>query len=189
MGNRSILLVLLLGAAPLACSSSEPSPEPVVEKTREISTVAVVKNVDLDARKITLEGPTGNRVTCLVGKEVRNLPQVKVGDRVAITYVEAVAVRVVKRTAEHQERVVVERAPEGGQPRGGISREVTLSAEILAIDRSRGSVTLRKGDGEVFTVVVARPGRLTGLNVGDLLSITYAESIALSVEPMPHDVR
>ena len=181
-----------LGLA-MGCASEEAEPEtadvPIYEQSKEVSTVATVQAIDLDRRKVTLKGPQGNTITCVVDESVRNLPQVKVGDRVAVTYMEATAVEVVKKTGKDSESVVMERAAEGETPKGKYTREGAVTAEIVAIDKARGTVTLQGESGEIKTVTVRRPERLTGLKVGDLLRVTFRESVAMSVEPAPAEVR
>jgi len=192
-------VTLAITAAALSLSlgcSSEEKPEseptaatPIYEHSKEVSTVATVTAIDLDRRQVTLKGPQGNTITCVVDDRVRNLPQLQVGDRVAVTYKEATAVEVVKKTGDATESVVMERAPEGEKPQGKYSREASLTAEVVAIDQARGTVSLKGSSGEVTTVTVRRPERLSGLKVGDILRVSFRESVAMSVEPVPAEVR
>jgi hypothetical protein len=173
----------------IACSSPEPRPSPLYESSKEVSTVATVEAVDVDARKITLKGPEGNTITCDVDERVRNLSQVKPGDVVTLTYIEAAAIHVVKKAEHEEDDVVIDRAPEGSKPGGKVTRQVSRTAEIVSVDQSRGTVTLRASDDSVTTVHVRRPERLAGLKVGDLLRITYTEAVAVSVQPASSEVR
>jgi hypothetical protein len=52
-----------------------------------------VESVDTSTRQVLLRTPDGARTTVVAGPEVRNLPQLKPGDRVTITYQEAIAVQ------------------------------------------------------------------------------------------------
>lgn len=99
------------------------------------------------------------------------------------------AVQVVKRTGENEEEVVIERGSSEQKPEGRVFREVVLTAEVLAIDMGRGTVTLRGSDSVVRTVLVRRPDRLSLIKVGDLLEITCSEGLALSVQPAEESVR
>ena len=54
---------------------------PTLRHERQI--VATVEAVDAAKRQVTLKGPKGNVVPLTVGPDVRNLAQVKVGDRFA----------------------------------------------------------------------------------------------------------
>jgi len=56
---------------------------------------ATIESLDLKGQKVTLKGPNGKNVTVKV-KDPKNLAAVKVGDEVAITYTEALAISVEK---------------------------------------------------------------------------------------------
>ena len=57
---------------------------------------ATVEAVDAAQRQITLKGPKGKVVPLTVGPDVRNLEQVKVGDRVSVRYLEALTLTLKK---------------------------------------------------------------------------------------------
>src|SRR6185295_10661539 len=167
----------------------ESSPTPYYESSREVSTAATVQSVDPDARKITLKGPQGNVFTCDVDERVRNLQQVQPGDQVTVNYVEAAAIQVVKKAEHAEDDKVIDQAAPGEKPKGKIVREVSRTAEVLAVDKSKGTITLRGSDDALTTIWVRHPERLAGIKVGDLLKITYREAIAVSVQPASGDVR
>lgn len=174
----------------IACSTSEESaPQPVYEKSREVTTVATVESVDADDRTITLKGAQGDTRTLKVDEQVRNLDQVKEGDIVNVAYQEATTVRVVKKAERSEDDVVIDQADPGEKPRGKVSRQVSVTSEILAIDKSKGTVTLRGDNDSLTTLWVRHPERLEGLKVGDHLKITYREAIAVSVQPAEPNVR
>jgi hypothetical protein len=182
-------LVSLL-ALPLGCSHSESAPASRVESSREVSTVATVQSVDQEKRTITLKGLRGNIITCKVDDRVKNLPRIHPGDRVAITYTEALAVQVVKKgEGTEDQALVMDQAAEGEQPRGAVTRTVSLTADVVAVDKKNGSITLRDREGNVRTFFVRHPERLSGVKVGDTLWIRYSEGLAVSVEPAPAEAK
>ena len=186
MFHRFLPALLALGALPFGCSSEskhETAASPVYESERTVTTVATVVAVDQEHRKITLKGPQGNVITCSVDERVRNLSKVKEGDQVALTYQEAAAVKVVKKAEKAEKDEVLIQAPEGGKPKGARVEQTTMTAEIVAIDKARGTISLKGPSGEVTTVAVRHPERLAGVKVGDLLWISYSEALAVSVEP------
>ena len=175
----------------LACSP-EPesrSPGPFYQSSREVSTTATVESVDVENRKITMKGPQGNTITCDVDERVRNLDQVKPGDVINLTYIEAAAVQVVKKAEQAKNDVVIEQAPPGEKPRGTRVRQISRTAEVTNIDKQRGTVTLKGADGALTTISVRHPERLDHIKVGDLLQITYSEAVAVSVQPSSGEVR
>jgi hypothetical protein len=65
---------------------------------------------------------------------------------------------------------------------GGISREVTVTAMITAIDRKAHTVTLTGPKGDSKTVKAQDPRNLDLIQAGDLVDITYTQALAVSVD-------
>ena len=80
------LLLFALGA----CQRPAPPPTSVAHT---MQLVATVESVDMSTRQVLLQTPDGARATVVAGPEVRNLPQVRAGDSVTVTYQEAIAVQ------------------------------------------------------------------------------------------------
>src|SRR6185503_2749627 len=81
----------LVALMPLGCAKQEPPREPfTVQRENLVSTTATVQKVNLKTRQVTLKGEDGRVFTIVAGEEVRNLPQVKVKDKVVVAYHEAV---------------------------------------------------------------------------------------------------
>ncbi len=123
---RAIAAPLL---AVLAACAQEP-PKPVtIENMREVT--ATVEAIDVATRMVSLRGPDGEVVTVQVDPAVRNLPRVKVGDRVVARYYEALGAELKKRggtagetsaaASEPEVAVAVGRAEEGARPAGVLS--------------------------------------------------------------------
>ncbi len=109
-----------------------------------VSVSATVQAVDQANRIVTLKGPEGEVFDLKVGPEVKNLPQVKVGDVVVAKYFEAVAIEVRKgglgiRSAESQ--TAVSRAEPGQRPAGAIATTTTVVANVLKVDAAKHIVT------------------------------------------------
>jgi len=60
---------------------------------RQVTVTASVEAIDKETPSITLKGPEGNVVTVIV-MDPKNHEKVKVGDKLAITYTEALAISV-----------------------------------------------------------------------------------------------
>lgn len=150
-----------------------------------VTVTAVVESVDLSKRLVTLRGPDGNLVTIHADERVRNLPQVKKGDQVSVTYYESIAIDVLK-PGEAQPGVAVAgdvvTAKPGDKPGAAGAQTVTVTATITAIDRATQHVTLRGPEGNSTTIRVRDPKRLEGVQVGDLVQVTYTEAVAIAVE-------
>jgi hypothetical protein len=188
--KKHLACLMSLLALPLGCAKSEPAPTSRVEDTREVSTVATVKSVDQENRTITLKGLRGNVVTCKVDERVKNLSRIHQGDRVAVTYTEALAIQVVKKgEGTNDQAVITDQAAEGEKPKGSVTRTVSLTADVVAVDKKNGSITLRDREGDVRTFYVRHPERLDSVKPGDTLWIRYSEGMAMSVEPAPAEAK
>jgi Cu/Ag efflux protein CusF len=150
-----------------------------------VTVTATVEAIDLETRQVTLRGPEGNRVTLTVGEEVRNLPQIKVGDRVVAQYVEGLALELGpkgKGIRQRYERMDVQRAQPGQKPAGVLTRTVDAVGTVEAIDREARTVKVR-GTERTLTLKAADKVDLSQIKVGDEVYASYIESLAISVLP------
>lgn len=183
--------------APLAwlagCATQEP-PKPVtIENTEEVR--ATVEAVDPVTRMLSLKGPDGDVVTVQVDPEVRNLPQVKVGDQVVVRYYEALGAELKSRggtatsaTSDPEAAVMVGRAEEGQRPAGVVSSQTSTVVKIKDVDTKNNVVSFYGEDGLLRAFPVQTPqGRefIKKLKPGDEVGVTYTEALAVSVEPAP----
>ena len=88
----------LVGAGFLSATSSWAQDGAVIEQTAVSS--ALVHDVDLTTRQVLLETEDGRFVTVVAPPEVRNLPQVEVGDTVTIGYYGGIVASLVPPGAE-----------------------------------------------------------------------------------------
>jgi Cu/Ag efflux protein CusF len=150
-----------------------------------VSATATVKAIDLKTRMVTLKRADGSLIKFRAGDEVRNLPQVKVGDEVTVTYYESLAYEVKKPGDAVPGASVAEgaeRAKLGEKPGASGARITTVTATIAAIDKAAGTVTLKGPEGDLTTIKARDPQNLNRVSVGDLVQITYTEAVGISVE-------
>src|SRR6516162_6431218 len=89
----SAVVGALLLAALSACQSPAPPPPAPTQVTHTRQVIATVESVDMSTRQVLLRTPDGARATIVAGPEVRNLEQLRAGDRVNVTYQVAIAVQ------------------------------------------------------------------------------------------------
>lgn len=173
-------------AAPRVTSVSSNVPGSV-KRADTVTMSAVVEDVDVANRRVVLRTADGEKRTLNVGPEVRNLAQVKKGDMVNVAYLQAVAIEV-KKPGEGELGAVaaeqVERAAPGEKPAGAAAQTVVVTAKIAAIDRDKQTVTLVGKEGNEVTIDVRNPHHFDAIAVGDLVQMTYTESVAIAVEPV-----
>jgi hypothetical protein len=146
---------------------------------------ASVEAIDTAARTVTLKGPRGNVVTLAVGPEVKNFAQVKVGDMVVVRYAQALTLELKKGGGgirERSEREGSAVAQPGERPGAAAGRQITVIADVTAVDRKKMIVTLR-GPKQTVDLKVRDPEQLKLVKVGDQVEATYQEAVAVSVEP------
>ena len=96
--------------------------------------------MDVANRMVSIKGPKGNVNDLQVDPAVHNLEQVKVGDRVRLSYRIGVAVALVKGGDGIRERVETDAAAvaqKGARPGGVAVNRTTLVANVFAVDRKK----------------------------------------------------
>jgi hypothetical protein len=146
---------------------------------------ASVEAIDAANRTVTLKGPRGNVVTLDIGPQVRNFDQIKVGDFVVVKYAEALSLELKKDGSgirERSEKTEARRAEPGAKPEAGAARQVTVTADVMAVNPKARTITLR-GPKRTVDLKVNDPEQLKLVKVGDQVVATYVEAVAVSVEP------
>lgn len=145
---------------------------------------AMVTAIDKAKRTVTVKGPQGKTHTLAVSQEVRNFDQVKVGDMITLTYLQAVTLQLEKTEGAKPGKAVTEevtRAKPGEKPAGAAQRQVTVVGTVTAIDAKTQVVTVRGPEGNELDIKVQDPAKLKNVKTGDLVKATYTEALAISV--------
>jgi Cu/Ag efflux protein CusF len=156
-----------------------------IAETRTV--VATVEQVDAAKRQVTLKGPRGRVFPLTLGPDVRNLDQVKVGDRVVVQYVEALSLTLKKGGKELRSSTQVSdavRAPAGDRPGGAVGEQITVTADVVGVNAKTHMVRLR-GPERTVELYIRDPAQLKLIKVGDQVDAVYTQAVALSVEPAP----
>jgi len=158
--------------------------------TVNISTVtATVESIDLENRIVGLVGAEGNALIVQVGEEVRNLDQVKVGDKVRVEYFEGLVAELLPPGSDRKEVSLTEalvRAAPGEHPAGGAGEAVSARVVIEFVDPVRNVVQFTGPKGKKRVIRVEKPefrAMLRTLRPGDVVELTYFEALAVKVEP------
>ena len=150
----------------------------------ESEAVVTVVSVDRKARTVVVQGPQGRKVTLNVPPEAQNLDQVKKGSRFQVRYVESVAVALSKGGAASASKdQTVRLAPKGGTPGGIAVNTMQISATVEALDRTRRTIAVKGPQGNEFEFQVAPDVQLEGIRIGDLVTVVYAQALALQMMP------
>ena len=146
---------------------------------------ATVTAIDKGTRTVTLKGPKGRVVDVVAGDEVKNFDQIRVGDNVAVQYVEALTLELKKTKAplDAKADVAAVRAAPGQRPGGAVGREVVVLADVVAVDPGKSVISLKGPRGNVVDLKVQDPGHFKVVKVGDQVEAVYTEAVAVAVTP------
>jgi hypothetical protein len=154
--------------------------------SRSMKVTATVKAIDLTNREVTLEEPHGKSETFKVGPEVRNLDQVKVGDKVVVKYVQGLMMQMQapgEAPVQPEAAVTTGRAAVGEKPGAGVAAAIQATVTITAIDMKNRIVVFQGPQGNLYQVKAGPEVHLEKAKVGDNLVATYTEAMAITVEP------
>jgi hypothetical protein len=168
------------GAA--AVVKSEPGRVTVAETVR---VTATVEAIDKAKRLVTLKGPEGNSFVVQASPELKRFDQIKVGDMVVAQYIEALTLQLKKGGGQVRERIEREDAavtPAGAAPGAVAGRQVTVIADVIAVDAAKQSVRLQ-GPKRVVDLKVRDPEQFKAIKVGDQIEGTFTEAMAIALEP------
>jgi hypothetical protein len=187
------MIALVFAAAPAIAQqapvgaeikASEPGK---VAVARAVKASALVTAIDAASRTLTLKGPEGRVFELVAGDEVRNFDQIKVGDSVVVTYMRGLTMEVKKGSGirESTDKTDAARAKPGEKPAGAVGRQVTVVADVVAVDQKKKTITLKGPKGNVVELDVQNPDHFKVVKTGDQVLVDYVEAVAVSVEPAP----
>ncbi len=157
----------------------------VVTAAQTVELTATIVAIDPATRAITLKDPKGKEVTLTAGPEVKNFAQMKVGDQVNASYVEALTLELKKgggKTVARTEQAGAATAKPGERPAARGGRQVTIVADVVDINPTTQTITLR-GPQRTVELKVRDPEQFKLVAKGDQVEATYTEAVAIEVTP------
>nr|WP_315594640.1 hypothetical protein [uncultured Cupriavidus sp.] len=191
MNPSKLIVAAVLAAAILPVMAQ---PETRVDKvsgvgasktTKTVKASATVVAIDAATRTISIKNKQGKVTDLQVGEDVRNFEQLRVGDTVTVEYTQALSVNLARQSGMRSstEREISDRAAPGARPGGMVGREVTVTADVVAVNAKTGMVTLKGPRGKMVDLHVEDPQQLKAVRRGDQVQAVYTEALAISVTP------
>lgn len=152
--------------------------------SKPVSISGTIEAIDQSNRILTVKGPKGNLEEIWVSSDVKRFSELKVGDTVKLSYYESLAVSVRKPGEPAPTSAVTEAITPGtgGRPGATLARQATITVTIVSIDPAAPSVTVKGPKGNVMSMRVQDPKRLTMVKVGDTVDVTYTQAALVEVE-------
>ena len=175
-----------LSAVGLVLALSMPSWAQQLQRTLPTQTVTLsgtVETIDRGKRVVNVKTPDGKFETVDVPPGAKRFDELKVGDKVSITYNNTVSARL-KQPGEPQVNTATGATTAGqGERLGGTaSQERTMTATITAVDKSAPSITFTGPNGWKYSRRVVDPTVLDKVKVGDQVDITWDTNVTVAVQ-------
>jgi Cu/Ag efflux protein CusF len=175
-------LIALAAAFTMGAGSQPPAPA-ATTLSASATLVAKIVGIDHTNRIITLQDAKGNVQSIQVGPSVKRFNELKVGETVTFVYSESIATAIAQpgtMAPSASASPTVTRFT-GEKPGGQITQTVTTTVTIKAIDMKAPSVTVLTKDGRTLSLAVQNKNNLTGLKVGDVVQLTYTQTLTITV--------
>jgi Cu/Ag efflux protein CusF len=176
--------IVLAGLVAMAGAAAPAVAQKPITKVNAISATATVQAIDSTARKVTLRNDKGEEDTFVVGPAMKRFDELKVGDKVKVTYYESLVLQV-RKPGEKTNVAGVDAAltrAKGEMPGATLAAQEKMSVTVKAIDAKLPSITVTTDDGRTVTRKVENKKYLEGVKVGDKIDVTYTESIIMDVQ-------
>jgi len=174
----------ILAAAALVLALSLPSwAQEVKQLTHTVTLAGTVETVDHDKRVMNIKTADGVFNTVDVPASVKRFDELKVGDKVSVTYSNTVLVKL-KPPGEASVDTGSKTSTMGqeARPGGTTAVERTMTATVAAIDKDAPSISFVGPNGWKYSRRVADPEVLDKLKVGDQVDITWNTNVTVAVD-------
>lgn len=179
---------IVAAQAQTAPAASKPVVADAKGGAARITAIGEITAIDVAQRLVTIKGPKGNVGVFSVDPAVKNLDQVKVGDRIRIDYLAAVALALRKGGDGIREKVEADSAAvadKGAKPGVAAARKTTIVANVIGVNKQKKYATLQGPEGRVVDVAIEDPQVLKDIKTGDQVVAVVTESVAINVRPAP----
>jgi len=200
------VLLVALGAAGLVACADDQAAAPVTTPpaaaagppqgamvATSTQRTAIVETVNMTERSVLLRGDSGAQTgvlaTIRVSPQMRNLAQVRSGDRVVLTVTDAVAAVIARPNdgaGAADGAAVALRNAAGERPGLNVTEGNRARVRVDSVDRRRNTVTFTDANGKQRTVRVEDPAMrrfVQTLRAGDMVDVVLVESADLRVLP------
>lgn len=156
------------------------------ERLTLVTMQGTITEIIKETREITLKGGDGELVTVTANQEVKRFDEIAVGDVITFDYYTYLKAEFREPTsAETAEPLVVlegeDRAPMGEAPAAAIGEMIKAVVTIEVLNRPQMFAVVEGPNGNYVTIPTTDAAFMEKLHIGQVLILTYAEAIAVSL--------
>ncbi len=142
---------------------------------------AKISAVDPSSRKVTVTTEDGRKLSSVVGPEVKNFAQLKMGDTIRLEYSQALVVALKKGAGLRSREEITDQAQAAAGAKPGVvaMRDVHFMADITKLDAASGTLTVKTAKGRVLDLKITQPGLLDGYKAGDQVEGEFAQVLSI----------
>jgi len=153
-------------------------------KEGTVTATATITAIDSATRSLTLRNDKGEEDTFTAGPEVTRFNQLKVGDKIRLTYHESLVLQLRKPgAASNSTGDTVAAGRTAAVPGGAVASQQTRTVTVKAVDPKVPSITVTTADGHTITRKVQDKKNIENVAVGDRIDVTYTQAVVLNAEP------
>ena len=151
--------------------------------TQTVTLSGTVETIDLQKRVVNIKTPDGKFETIDVPPAAKRFDELKVGDKVSITYNNTVSARL-KPPGEAPVNTATgtTTAGQGERPGGTASQERIMTVTISAIDKGASSISFTGPNGWKYSRHIVDPTVLDKVKVRDKVDITWNTDVMVAVQ-------
>ena len=184
--NIARVITVGLAAGVLLLSSGVPlAAQQPITRGNVVTATVTIQAIDSKTRNVTLRNDRGEEDTYTVSSAVTRFNELKVGDKVRMTYYESIVLQLLKpgdKANPASLDAAMTRA-KSALPAGTVALQERRVVTVKTIDMAVPSITVTTEDGRTFTRRVENKANLEGVKPGDRIEIIYTQAVMASVEP------
>lgn len=180
---RTYLITVAVALMCVAAPGGAAAQKTVVRPGPTETATAVIKKIDARNRFVLLRNDEGEELGVFAPSELTRFKELRVGDRVTITYYESTVYQLKGRRAPRPAVAEEVAGTESSSPLPGatFSHQTTERVTVKAVDRQAASITVTGSSGQTVTRRVDNPSDLDGVEPGDHIDITYTQAVLATV--------
>jgi hypothetical protein len=181
-----LLVALNLVVIGSACAQSAPTTvAPAASEAPSRKLTGTIESIDASSRWLVIRAPAGRTLGAVAAPQVKDIEKLKVGDNVALQLTPATATELRVLPADPAGPVANPIAPPSKPESVASVREQSGQANVWAVDRKSGTLSLRGMRGVVFDVQVPETARPAELKTGDRVLLTWRDAVLTSLVRQP----